>query len=137
MAIWGWSYGGFMTLMCMTDKNNPFKAGIAIAPVTDWTLYNTAYTERFMNRPQENFNGYSENNLQEKASNLSGNLLLIHGTADDNVHTQNTLLFAEKLVEAGKQFDMQLYTNKNHSILGHKNRHHLYTKCADFFKKNL
>ncbi|MDR1542865.1 MAG: S9 family peptidase [Prevotellaceae bacterium] len=137
IAIWGWSYGGFITLMCMTGENNPFATGIAIAPVTDWTLYNTAYTERFMNRPQENFNGYAENNLLDKAQNLSGNLLLIHGTADDNVHTQNTFLFAEKLVEAGKQFDMQLYTNKNHSILGAKTREHLYIKCVEWLMKNL
>ena len=137
VAIWGWSYGGFITLMCMTDPNNPFAAGIAIAPVTDWALYNTAYTERFMNRPQENFNGYDETNILDRAENLSGNLLLIHGTADDNVHTQNTLLFAEKLVNAGKQFDMQLYTNKNHSILGAKTRLHLYTKCIKFLKEKL
>ena len=137
MAIWGWSYGGFTTIMCMTDENNPFKAGIAIAPVTDWALYNTAYTERFMNRPQENFVGYDQTNLLDRAENLSGNLLLIHGTADDNVHTQNTLLFAEKLVDAGKQFDMQLYTNKNHSILGAKTRQHLYIKCAEWLKEKL
>ena len=137
IAIWGWSYGGFTTLMCMTDENNPFKAGIAIAPVTDWALYNTAYTERFMNRPQENFNGYDATNLLERAKNLNGNLLLIHGTADDNVHTQNTLIFAEKLVEEGKQFYMHLYTNKNHSILGAKSRSHLYIKCAEFLKEKL
>jgi len=137
IAIWGWSYGGLITIMCMTDQKNPFKAGIAIAPVTDWALYNTAYTERFMNKPQENFNGYDQTNLLERAENLSGNLLLIHGTADDNVHTQNTLLFAEKLVDAGKQFDMQLYTNKNHSILGEKARQHLYIKCAEWLKKNM
>ncbi|MDR0828552.1 MAG: S9 family peptidase [Prevotellaceae bacterium] len=136
IAIWGWSYGGFMTLMCMTSENNPFAAGIAIAPVTDWSLYNTAYTERFMNRPQENFAGYDENNLLSRVENLTGNLLLIHGTADDNVHTQNTYLFAEKLVENGKQFDMQLYTNKNHSILGAKTRAHLYTKCVEWLKSN-
>lgn len=136
MAIWGWSYGGFMTLMCMTSPDNPFKAGIAIAPVTDWKLYNTAYTERFMNRPQENYSGYAETNILERVNNLTGNMLLIHGTADDNVLTQNSYLLAEKLVEAGKQFDMQLYTNKNHSILGDKARLHLYRRCTIFLMEH-
>jgi len=114
-----------------------FKAGIAVAPVTDWNLYNTAYTERFMSRPQENYQGYEQVNLLDKADQLQGNLLLVHGTADDNVHAQQTLLYTEKLVEAGKQFEMQLYTNKNHSILGAQTRLHLYTRFNEFLKKNL
>lgn len=137
IAIWGWSYGGFMTLNCLTYGNGTFKAGIAVAPVTDWNLYNTAYTERFMSRPQENYQGYEQVNLLDKADQLQGNLLIVHGTADDNVHTQQTLLYIEKLVEAGKQFEMQLYTNKNHSILGAKTRLHLYTRFNEFLKKNL
>jgi dipeptidyl-peptidase-4 len=137
IGIWGWSYGGFMTLMCMTHGEGIFKAGIAVAPVTDWTLYNTAYTERFMSRPQENINGYDYANLLEKADALQGNLLIVHGTADDNVHIQNTWLYAEKLVEAGKQFEMQLYTNKNHSILGASTRRHLFTRFIDFIQNNL
>lgn len=137
IAIWGWSYGGFMTLNCLTYGNGTFKAGIAVAPVTDWNLYNTAYTERFMSRPQENYQGYEQVNLLDKANQLQGNLLLVHGTADDNVHAQQTLLYTEKLVEAGKQFEMQLYTNKNHSILGAQTRLHLYTRFNEFLKKNL
>lgn len=137
IAIWGWSYGGFMTLNCLTYGNGIFKAGIAVAPVTNWMLYNTAYTERFMSRPQENYKGYAQSNLLDKAAQLQGNLLIVHGTADDNVHAQQTLLYTEKLVEAGKQFEMQLYTNKNHSILGDKTRLHLYTRFNEFLKKNL
>ena len=137
IAIWGWSYGGFITLECMTSENSPFKAGITIAPVTDWRLYNTAYTERFMNRPQENFDGYDITSNLKRAANLKGNLLLIHATADDNVHTQNSYLMAEKLVEAGIQFDMQIYTNKNHSILGSKARYNLYKRCTEFLQSKL
>lgn len=137
IAIWGWSYGGFMTLYCMTHGNGTFKAGIAIAPVTDWRYYDTAYAERFMQRPQENDRGYNTSSLMDKADRLQGQLLLIHSTADDNVHTQQTWLYIEKLVEAGKQFEMQMYPNKNHSILGAKTRLHLYTRCTDFLNKNL
>ena len=137
IGIWGWSYGGFMTLKCMISDNSPFKAGVAIAPVTDWKLYNTAYTERFMNRPQENYDGYEKANLLKQADKLKGSLLMIHGTADDNVHTQNTYLMAEQLVDAGIQFDMQLYTNKNHSILGSKARYNLYKRCMEFFGAKL
>ncbi len=137
IGIWGWSYGGFMTLQCMVADNSPFKAGIAIAPVTDWKLYNTVYTERYMNRPQENFDGYEKSSVLNKVDKIKGNLLLIHGTADDNVHAQNTYLLAEKLVEAGVLFDMQIYPNKNHSILGEKARYNLYKRCAEYLKANL
>jgi len=137
VGIWGWSYGGTMTLMCMTTGEKVFKAGIAVAPVTDWRLYNTAYTERFMRRPQENFKGYDASSALQRADKLQGALLLVHGTADDNVHTQNTMLFIDKLVAADKQFEMQLYTDKNHSILGEKTRRHLYTRMSDFVVKNL
>ena len=137
VGIWGWSYGGFMTLTCLAADETPFKAGVAIAPVTDWRLYNTAYTERFMNRPQENFEGYDQTSLLDKAGKINGNLLLIHGTSDDNVHVQNSYLMAEKLVEAGVEFDMHIYTNKNHSILGSKTRYNLYRKCKEFFKNRL
>ncbi len=136
MAIWGWSYGGFMTLNCMTF-GDVFKAGISIAPVTDWKLYNTAYTERFMSRPQENFDGYDNFNLVRQADKLKGNLLLVHGTADDNVHFQQAAIYAEELVKAGIQFEMQYYTNKNHSILGNRTRLHLYTRFNIFLKNNL
>ena len=137
IGIWGWSYGGSMTLWSMSTGEKIFKAGISVAPVTDWRLYNTAYTERFMRRPQENFDGYQKTSAIEMASKLEGRLLLIHGTADDNVHYQNSLLYAERLVEEGKQFEMQIYTDKNHSILGKQTRRHLYTRMSEFLFNNL
>lgn len=137
IGIWGWSYGGFMTLMAMSNADKVFKAGIAVAPVTDWRLYNTAYTERFMRRPQENFKGYEQTSPLFIADKLLGNLLIVHGTADDNVHTQNTMLYIDKLVAADKQFEMQLYTDKNHSILGKQTRRHLYSRMSEFLFKNL
>jgi len=137
IGIWGWSFGGTMTLMCMTTGDKVFKSGISVAPVTDYRLYDTAYAERFMRRPQENFKGYDLSSALQRADKLQGNLLIIHGTADDNVHTQNTMLYIDKLVDAGKQFEMQLYTDKNHSILGKQTRRHLYTRMTDFLVKNL
>ncbi|MGM9794796.1 MAG: S9 family peptidase [Candidatus Aphodosoma sp.] len=137
IAIWGWSYGGFMALNCLTYGNGVFKAGISVAPVTDWRLYNTAYTERFMATPQLNDLGYGASNLIDKANKLKGKLLICHGTADDNVHIQHTMLYVEQLVKAGKQFEMQIYPNKNHSILGADTRLHLYTRFNIFLKNNL
>jgi dipeptidyl-peptidase-4 len=137
MGIWGWSYGGSMTLWAMSTGESVFKAGIAVAPVTDWKLYNTAYTERFMRRPQENFDGYSKTSALKMAKNLNGKLLIVHGSADDNVHFQNTMLYIDKLVEADKQFEMQIYTDKNHSILGKQTRRHLYTRMSEFLFNNL
>jgi dipeptidyl-peptidase-4 len=137
IGIWGWSYGGSMTLWSMSTGEKVFKAGIAVAPVTDWNLYNTAYTERFMNRPQENFNGYKQTSVIGMATKLNGKLLIVHGTADDNVHVQNTMLYIDKLVEADKQFEMHLYTDKNHSILGNQTRKHLYTRMSEFLFQNL
>ncbi|MFT3753889.1 MAG: DPP IV N-terminal domain-containing protein [Paludibacter sp.] len=137
IGIWGWSFGGTMTLFCMTTGEQVFKAGISVAPVTDYRLYDSAYTERFMRRPQENFNGYDLSSALLRADKLEGNLLIIHGTADDNVHVQNTMLYVDKLVAAGKQFEMQLYTDKNHSILGQQTRRHLYTRMSAFLMKNL
>ena len=137
IGIWGWSYGGLMTLLSMSSEEKLFKAGISIAPVTDWRLYNTIYTERFMRRPQENFRGYEVSSPLLQVENLNGKLLIIHGTADDNVHVQNTMLYVEKLVEADKQFEMQIYTDKNHSILGKQTRRHLYTRKCEFLFSNL
>jgi dipeptidyl-peptidase-4 len=137
IAIWGWSYGGTMSLFCMTTGEKVFKAGIAVAPVTDYRLYDTAYAERFMRRPQENFSGYDKSSALLRADKLQGSLLIVHGSADDNVHAQNTMLFIDKLVAADKQFEMQIYTDKNHSILGKQTRRHLYTRMSDFLVKNL
>jgi dipeptidyl-peptidase-4 len=137
IAIWGWSYGGTVALMSMSRGNGIFKAGIAIAPVTDWRLYNTIYTERYMRMPNENFDGYRQASPITYADRLQGKLLLIHGTSDDNVHLQNTLYYSKALVDAGKQFDMQIYTDKNHSITGNKTRVHLYTRCREFLEREL
>lgn len=136
MGIWGWSYGGFMTLMCMTTGNT-FKAGIAVAPVTDWKFYDAAYTERYMKTPQENEAGYTKNSPLNNAAKLQGKLLIVCGLADDNVHPQNTFEFTERLVQADKQFEMQTYTNRNHSIYGGNTRLHLYKRMVDFLSKNL
>lgn len=138
IAIWGWSYGGYMTLLSMSmGEQQLFKAGIAIAPVTDWRLYNTAYTERFMKTPQENSAGYDAGSVIKHAKDLKGNVLLIHGTADDNVHIQNTYLYLEALEKANKYVDMLLYTDKNHSILGKQTRMHLYRRQFNFLESQL
>jgi len=137
IAIWGWSYGGYNVLMSMSRGNGVFKAGVAIAPVTDWRFYDSVYTERYMRTPKENENGYDNSSPLKLANNLQGKLLLIQGTADDNVHFQNSLYYMQALEEAGKQFDTQIYPDKNHSILGANTRFHLYTRVIDFLNKNL
>jgi len=137
MGIWGWSYGGFITLLSMTDKNSVFKAGIAVAPVCDYRYYNTVYTERFMKTPGENKDGYDLSSPLLRAASLKGNLLLIHGLEDDNVRANQSLDFSEALIKAGIQFDTQFYPTSNHSILGKTYRKHLYRKMADFFIEKL
>ena len=137
IGIWGWSFGGFMTLNCMTQGNGIFKAGIAVAPVTNWRYYDNIYTERFMRTPQENANGYDENSPITHVDDFKGNLLLIHGSADDNVHWQNSAEMAEALVQANKQFDYFVYTNRNHSISGGNTTYHLYTKMLNFILEKL
>jgi dipeptidyl-peptidase-4 len=137
IGIWGWSHGGFMTALCMEKGGELFKAGVAVAPVTNWRFYDTVYTERYMRKPHENSDGYDENSPISHPEGIKGRLLLIHGTADDNVHAQNTYEFAEALVQAGVQFDMQIYTNRNHSIRGGNTRMHLYTKITNFFEEHL
>jgi dipeptidyl-peptidase-4 len=137
IGIWGWSYGGFISCSCMVKGNGVFKAGIAVAPVTNWRFYDNIYTERYMRTPAENAKGYDDNSPLYFADNLQGHFLICHGTADDNVHTQNTFEFTEKLVQANKQFEMQLYTNRNHNIRGGNTTIHLYTRMTDFLKTNL
>lgn len=137
IGIWGWSFGGYMTLMAMSEGTPVFKAGVAVAPVTDWNYYDTVYGERFMRTPQQNFDGYKASSCMERADKLSGRLLIVHGMADDNVHFQNTAEYAEKLVQVGKQFEMQVYTNRNHSIFGGNTRNHLYTRLTEFFNREL
>jgi dipeptidyl-peptidase-4 len=137
IGIWGWSFGGYTTLMSMSQGTPVFKAGVAVAAPTDWRYYDTIYTERFMRTPKENAEGYKASSAFERADKLSGKLLLIHGMADDNVHFQNCAEYSEHLVQIGKQFDMQVYTNRNHSIYGGNTRMHLYTRITEFFKNNL
>ncbi len=137
IGIWGWSYGGYMSLLCLLKGSDIFKMAIAVAPVTNWRFYDSIYTERFMRKPEENASGYDENSPINYADRLKGNLLIIHGTADDNVHLQNTMEFAEKLVQADKKFEMFLYPDKNHGIYGGNTRLHLYRKMTDFVLNNL
>ncbi|MDF9829179.1 S9 family peptidase [Parabacteroides sp. PF5-6] len=137
LSIYGWSFGGYNTLMAMSTGDGTFKAGIAVAPPTDWKYYDTIYTERFMRTPQENFQGYAATSPLEKAKDLQGKLLLIHGTADDNVHFMQSLVYAEALVQAGKQFDMHFYMDRDHGISGGNTRYHLYTKICNFLFDNL
>ncbi len=137
IAIWGWSFGGYNTLMSMSKSKGVFKAGVAIAPVTDWRYYDTIYAERYMRTPKENIEGYDKTSPLKMANQLNGRLLLISGTFDDNVHPQNSLQYNEALVQANIQFDSQYYTNRNHSIFGGNTRLHLYTKVFDFLELHL
>lgn len=136
-GIWGWSYGGFMSTNCLLKGNDTFEMAIAVAPVTSWRFYDTIYTERFMRTPQENPSGYDENSPFNYPELLKGKYLLVHGSADDNVHVQNTMRMVEALVQANKPFDWAIYPDKNHGIYGGNTRLHLYTKMTDFIKENL
>lgn len=136
IGIWGWSYGGFNTLMSMSEGRGVFKAGVAVAPPTDWRYYDTVYTERYMRTPKENPSGYDVNPIR-RADKLHGKLLICHGLADDNVHPQNTFEYAEALVQADKDFKMNVYTNRNHSIYGGNTRNHLFRQITQFFIDNL
>ena len=137
IAIYGWSYGGFMTLLTMQKGGELLKAGISVAPVTNWRFYDTIYTERFMRTPRENAEGYDNNSPLSYPGDIKGRLLIVHGSADDNVHVQNTYEFTEKLVQAGVDFDMAIYTNRNHGIRGGNTTMHLYNKMTRFLKDNL
>lgn len=136
IGIWGWSFGGFTTLMAMSEGRPAFRCGVAVAAPTNWKYYDTVYTERFMRTPKENTAGYAVNPI-ERAKNLSGDLLLIHGTADDNVHFRNFTEVSEAYVQAGKQFRQQVYTNRNHFISGGNTRNHLFHAITDFFVEKL
>ena len=136
-GIWGWSYGGFMSSNCILKGNDVFEMAIAVAPVTSWRFYDTIYTERYMHTPQENPGGYDENSPLNFADRLKGKFLLVHGSADDNVHVQNTMRMAEALIQANKPFDMAIYPDKNHGIYGGNTSLHLYSKMTNFIKENL
>lgn len=137
MAIMGWSYGGYETLMTMSQKDHPFKAGVAIAPVTDWRLYDSAYTERYMRRPQVNDRGYESASLLPRAKDLTGKVLIIHGTADDNVHVQQAWQYIDALVKADKQFEMQFYPDDNHFLKKGNNAVHMHNRILEFLSRNL
>ena len=137
IGIFGWSYGGFMSSNCILKGNDVFKTAIAVAPVTSWRYYDSIYTERYMQTPQENASGYDDNSPINHVEKLKGNYLLIHGTADDNVHVQNTMKMVEALVQANKQFDWAIYPDKNHGIYGGKTRLQLYTKMTNFILEKL
>ncbi|MFA4852126.1 MAG: S9 family peptidase [Bacteroidales bacterium] len=137
IGIWGWSYGGYITALCMTKGADYFKVGIAVAPVTNWKYYDNIYTERFMGLPKDNASGYDDNSPINYVKKLKGKFLLVHGAADDNVHFQNSMMLAKALVNANKQFEMQFYPDKNHSIYGGYTRYHLFKKMTDFILANL
>ena len=137
IAIWGWSFGGFMAIMAMSQPEQVFKAGIAVAPVTDFRLYDSGYTERFMRRPQENVSGYDQTNLASMADKLNGKLLIIHGLADDNVHAQNTFKYVEALNNADKQYEMHIYPDDNHFLKKGNHYSHVYHRMIEFLKNNL
>lgn len=137
IGIWGWSYGGYMSSLCITKGADVFKMAMAVAPVTNWRFYDSIYTERYMQTPQENASGYDDNSPVNHVSKLKGEYLLVHGSADDNVHVQNTMRMITALVGANKQFDLFIYPDKNHGIYGGNTRFHLYTKMTNFITENL
>ncbi|MGH7544631.1 MAG: S9 family peptidase [Gemmatimonadota bacterium] len=137
IGIWGWSYGGTMAALCLLRGDGVFKTAIAVAPVTDWRLYDTIYTERFMRTPKENPDGYARGAVVTYADRLRGSLLLVHGTGDDNVHAQNTIQLVQRLEEANRQFDLRLYPNKTHSISGSAARVNLFTWMTAYLEENL
>lgn len=137
IGIWGWSYGAFMSSNCLFQANDVFSMAIAVAPVSSWRFYDTIYTERYMQTPQENPSGYDENSPITYVDNLKGDYLLVHGGADDNVHLQNTMRMVEALIQANKQFDWVIYPDKNHGIYGGNTRLHLFTRMTKFIYETL
>ena len=137
IGIFGWSFGGYMASLALTKGADVFKTGIAVAPVTNWRYYDSVYTERFMRTPQENPKGYDDNSPTSYAQLLKGKFLLIHGTADDNVHFQNSMEFSEALIQNKKQFEFMAYPDKNHGIFGGQTRPQLYQKMTNFILENL
>ncbi|GCD79310.1 S9 family peptidase [Schleiferia thermophila] len=137
IGIWGWSFGGYLSSLAITKGADYFKLAIAVAPVTHWKFYDTIYTERYLRTPRENPSGYDDNSPALFANKLRGKYLIIHGTADDNVHYQNAMYMTERLVQANKDFEMMMYPDKNHGIYGGYTRLHLYRKMTDFILNNL
>ena len=137
IGIWGWSYGGFMSSTCLTKGADVFKAAIAVAPVTNWRFYDNIYTERYMQLPKDNTDGYDLNSPINMVDKLKGKYLLVHGTGDDNVHFQNSVEMVEKMVEQNKAFQSAYYPNKSHGISGGNTRLHLFTLMTNFLLENL
>ena len=137
IGIFGWSYGGFMASNCILKGNDVFKMAMAVAPVTTWRYYDSIYTERYMQTPQENASGYDENSPINFAKQLKGKYLLIHGSADDNVHLQNAMEMMSSLIQANKQFDSQIYPDCNHGIYGGMTRIQLFNKMTNYINENL
>ena len=137
IGIWGWSYGGFMSATCILKGADVFKTAIAVAPVTNWRFYDNIYTERYMRTPAENARGYDDNAPEKMAVKLKGKFLMIHGTADDNVHYQNAVALTDELIKANKQFESEYYPNKNHSIYGGNTRLQLFRRMTNYLLQNL
>ena len=138
IGIWGWSYGGFMSTNCLLKGNDVFSTAIAVAPVTSWRFYDSVYTERYMQTPQENASGYDDNSPINYADKLKGNYLLVHGPGDDNVHVQNSMRMINALIAADKQFDMFIVPDRTHGIYkGQNTRLNLYTKMTNFIEEHL
>ncbi|MFB6258200.1 MAG: S9 family peptidase [Flavobacteriales bacterium] len=137
IGIWGWSYGGYLTSLCMTKGHEFFSAGVAVAPVTNWRYYDTIYTERFMQTPQENPDGYDENSPINHVGKLEDPYMIVHGSTDDNVHLQNTMMMIQELVRKNKDFEQLIYPNKAHAIAGGSTRWHLFRQITDFLTEEL
>ena len=137
LGIWGWSYGGYMSSLALAKGNDVFKMAIAVAPVTNWRFYDNVYTERYMGLPQDNGDGYDQNSPINFVNDIKGNYLIVHGTGDDNVHFQNTVMMVDEMIKNNVPFDSELYPNKNHGIYGGKTRLHLFTKMTNFVVENL
>ena len=137
IGLWGWSYGGYVASRTMFVGGGVFRAAIAVAPVADWRLYDTIYTERYMLTPAENPDGYDEGSSMAYADSLKGRLLLVHGTGDDNVHFQNTIQMVQRLERANKQFDLRIYPNKTHSISGGNTSENVFGLLTEWLQKNL
>jgi len=137
VGIWGWSFGGHMALQCLLTGQGVFSMAVSVAPVTNWRFYDTIYTERYMQTPQENPEGYDLNSPLNYAHQLEGKLLIVHGSGDDNVHVQNTMRMVNALIAADKQFEWLIYPDRNHGIYGANATQHLFTKITKFITENL
>lgn len=137
LGIWGWSYGGYMSSLALAKGNDVFKMAIAVAPVTNWRYYDNIYTERYMGLPQDNGAGYDDNSPINFVRDIKGKYLIVHGTGDDNVHFQNSVMMVNELIKNNIPFDSEFYPNKNHSIYGGATRYHLYNKMTNFILENL